>query len=781
MKFYKSLSLQAHILILFIFLLLVVQLVSFASSYYSNKQLENYQLSNRLHHARKVFDTQFGSRRYYLSAFAETVAKDHGLKSVFLEDNKSFLVALNNHRKRIQADIALAIDSNDRMFALLETVKDTNGIKKVKIGAAQGELFPYNKQQLQMQTSPLVSLNQQLYQLSVAPIKSGARTIGYIGLGYIVDHALADQFALLTGVNIAFLKKVTGKWQLMASSNGETLFDYSEAAIAGLIKQQNESYIGNIQSLGEVNGEGWFVLMFQSKADVLHSISSDWQQLLLLLAVTLILSLLTAVFFARSITKPVNLLIKKVKSITHGNYEGEIAVDGSKEFEALSGEFNHMKKAIVYREELISHQAYHDALTQLPNKNYLVNDLLQQKEQGDNFILLQLGILRAEDIYDTLGHKVGDDILVKFAKRLQASNLGFRCYYLGGVQFVLLLDYQDIKAFIHKLLAELALSYQYENLNLHLQYAMGVVIAAQQSSGDISQLIQKSSVALQYAKNQKKLYQIYQSEFNSQALERLYLTSALKAAIEQNQLVLYYQPKLSLANMQVDHVEALVRWQHPDKGLIPPDSFIYIAEKTGQMGALTRWVSQAAIEQYLRWQQAGINMQIAINISAANLADKSYSDFLIALKRQHRLADNAISLEVTEDVVVSDPQKAIEVLSYLKSFGFNLSIDDYGTGYSSLAQLKCLPVQELKIDRSFVQHLQSSEEDQFIVTSTLELAHHLALSVVAEGVEDEATLLWLKQKGCELAQGYFISKPLPAEAFENWLYESPYYIERVEV
>jgi EAL domain-containing protein (putative c-di-GMP-specific phosphodiesterase class I) len=262
-------------------------------------------------------------------------------------------------------------------------------------------------------------------------------------------------------------------------------------------------------------------------------------------------------------------------------------------------------------------------------------------------------------------------------------------------------------------------------------------------------------------------------------VECLYLTNSLKTAIEENQLVLFYQPKLSLKTMALSHVEALVRWQHPEKGLIPPDSFISIAEKTGQMDALTRWVTQEAIAQYLRWQAAGLHIKIAINISAENLTDKSYSDFVIGLKKQHKLPDNDITLEVTEDAVVSDPEQAVEILAYLRTHGFKLSIDDYGTGYSSLAQLKQLPVQELKIDRSFVQHLMDSDDDKIIVRSTIELAHNMDLSVVAEGIEDEATLLWLKEQKCELAQGYFISRPIPEAAFNSWVIESGYSVAKI--
>jgi EAL domain-containing protein (putative c-di-GMP-specific phosphodiesterase class I) len=314
----------------------------------------------------------------------------------------------------------------------------------------------------------------------------------------------------------------------------------------------------------------------------------------------------------------------------------------------------------------------------------------------------------------------------------------------------------------------------FQNIQLHLQFTFGVVRSSQHPNCSVAELLQKTNVAIQRAKNDKQTFQIYDPIFDQNAIERLFLTNNLRTAIEENQLTLFYQPKLSLKTMEISHVEALVRWQHPEKGLIPPDSFISIAEKTGQMDALTRWVTQTAINQYLEWLDKGIKINIAINISAENILDKSYPNFVIALKNKHKLGDCAITLEVTEDAVVDDPSKATEVLNYLNQNGFKLSIDDYGTGYSSLAQLKQLPVQELKIDRSFVQHLLDNESDKIIVKSTIELAHNMGLTLVAEGIEDEQTLLWLKSQGCELAQGYFISKPLPAHDFEAWLLQSDY-------
>lgn len=505
----------------------------------------------------------------------------------------------------------------------------------------------------------------------------------------------------------------------------------------------------------------------------------QWANLALLIMLTLVLSVVGALVIAKSITRPITQLVNQVKAITHGNYDGSVEADTSEELRQLSDEFNSMTKAIVSREETISFQAFHDPITHLPNRNALIKALNQLKENEQNFLVCQACFLGAEQITDTLGYKAGDDVVIEVAKRITNSNLPLDCFHLGHEHFVFLADDQSVKPLMDTLSAALNIQCQFESINLHLQFVFGVAVSVQHSGNNVTELLQKTNVALQYAKKQNKRYQIYEPQFDTNAHERLFLTNSLKKAIEENELVLFYQPKLALDTMKISHVEALVRWQHPEKGLIPPDSFISIAEQTGQMAALTRWVTREAITQYAKWRNEGIDISIAINISAENILDKSYPDFVIALKQEYQLHDNAITLEVTEDAVVADPEKATNILCYLNSHGFKLSIDDYGTGYSSLAQLKQLPVQELKIDRSFVQNLSTDDSDKIIVKSTLDLAHNLGLSVVAEGIEDETSLLWLKSMGCELAQGFFISKPLPVDTLNQWFGNTPYIINKV--
>ncbi|PCI63602.1 MAG: GGDEF domain-containing protein [Gammaproteobacteria bacterium] len=781
MKISPVKSLQSKIFILFVVLLLIVQVVSFFTTYQANRKLEATQLSNSIGKAKALFDSQFTSRNYYLSAFVETVAKDYALKSVFQDDTKSFLYALNNHRKRTSANIAIAIALDGKIIGELVTYRNKQNKLKVRKGHEQGQIFSQQHWLIQDKSDNLYQLNEQVYQLSLAPLKSGGRTIGWIGFGYIINNNLADDFAKLTNVDISFVlrnDKTNTLSHVLASSSKQN-DDAHDSFIKTLVNNNDDNFIYDQLTLGNINYNNLIAVMYKAKADVLKNIQADWWQLLVFFMLTLALSLIGAYHISAGITRPIKVLITQAKSIAQGNYNESVNISDSVELMQLADEFNHMKESVVTREQTISHRADHDSLTELPNRNKLLKVLMQRAQDPDakqqQFLLLRLNIRRIKEVNNTLGHQVGDKVIMEVANRLKNCPINHQLFHLGSDEFIMLTEKQAADELLLTLMPSLDPLYKYENICLHLQYHLGLALSPEHTGEDVADILQKTNVALQYAKNNKSLYQLYDRQFDFNTIERLHLTNSLKTAIEESQLVLYYQPKISLKTLKVSHVEALVRWQHPLKGLVPPDDFISIAEQTGQMDALTRWVTVKAIEQFLAWQKQGIDINIAINISAENLKGKAYSDFVIALKERNNIADHAITLEVTEDAVVADPKQATEILTYLRDHGFKLSIDDYGTGYSSLAQLKQLPVHELKIDKSFVLQLMQDKDDQIIVKSTIELAHNMGLSVVAEGIEDEKTLLWLKAHHCELAQGFYMSKPLPSTAFSRWLSDCPYY------
>jgi EAL domain-containing protein (putative c-di-GMP-specific phosphodiesterase class I) len=261
---------------------------------------------------------------------------------------------------------------------------------------------------------------------------------------------------------------------------------------------------------------------------------------------------------------------------------------------------------------------------------------------------------------------------------------------------------------------------------------------------------------------------VYDSELNDHSPERLGLLGELRRAIDNGELVLHFQPKVAVPGEQVCGVEALVRWQHPERGLIPPASFIPLAERTPLIRPLTRYVLDAALEQCARWQAAGRQLHVAVNISARNLLDEGFVDEVLEQLVRWRVPAPCLELEVTESAIMAEPERARAILSRLAEVGITLSIDDFGAGYTSLAHLKDLPVHQLKIDRSFVARMTADRSNALIVRSVVELGHNLGLTTVAEGVEDRPTLDRLGELGCDVAQGFYLCRPLPAAQLEAW-------------
>ncbi|WP_256871055.1 GGDEF domain-containing protein [Shewanella sp. Scap07] len=764
-------------------LLIAVQAISFAITFYANKRLEQQQLGNQLSIAELVFKSEYDNRNYYLSAFAETAAKDFGLKEVFIDnDRRSFLVALNNHRKRINADLAIAVDKQGKVIGELLLTPAGVDQGKVKVGPEQGNLFRYPLGSEFDNNSPLYPLGEHVYQLKFAPITSGAANIiGWIGFGYIIGDELTHSLSQQTGLNTGFMLSGDNQAQQIISLSAGELSTSDSQVLNDFIQQgvRSEEYQLWQAFLGEIKGRKLHAFMYLSRTDALESSQAQWLQQLMLILLMLPLSLMVAYIIARGVTKPITQLITQARFIAKGNYHTKVEVGSSTEMQALAQEFTEMQQAILSRENKIAFQAFHDPLTNLGNKNELARVTQAWFEQKMPLALCQINIRRMTEVNGTLGHEVGDKVIEEVSRRLtNFNNIDLVCR-LNGDEFVVAIKQTEAKA-IRSLIAqiqqEIEAEYCYQDISLHLQLTIGVSFVHYPS--DLETLLRQADTALQHAKKHRLDVQIYHQQIDVNSVDRLQLINELKPAIANDELVLYYQPKLNLSLNKVTHVEALVRWQHPDRGMIPPDTFIPIAEQMGQMNALTRWVINSALTQYLDWQAQGVDLAIAVNISAENLKDPDFCDYVLTTIANKKVPIEALTLEITEDAVVADPENAIKQLSVLKQHGLKLSIDDYGTGYSSLAQLKQLPVDELKIDKSFVQNLMINNDDQIIVASTLQLAHNLGLGVVAEGIENQATLSWLTERGCEMGQGFYLSKPIDAQALTLWLAKSGYQRKR---
>ena len=769
-------SLQNKIFLFFVLLLLMVQAIALWTLYSGNQNQEAAEINNRLTTAKTIFTELFHRRLDYLAAFAETAAKDYGLKEVFNDDTRSLLVALNNHRKRIDADLVMAISAEGLITGQLQRNFINNERSKINQGLERGTQFRFIDWLDSGQSSHLYIIDESLYQLSLSPVTVGTKTLGWIAFGFQIDERLAIEFMNITNLKTDFIIKSGTEWRLVASSseNAKSTEELalSETVIQGIIP---EKYIATHSLITEFDEQELGVVMYGLRANFVALLQEQWWRFLILAALTLFVSLTSAYLIAASISRPIKRLVAQAKVIASGDYQQTITLHDNNEIGQLADEFNHMQAAVLQREEAITHYGNHDPLTDLPNRNALNKLLKSRTEQEKPFIILHLNLSRLKDVNDTLGHDVGDEVIKELASRLHSlyQKKGIEeLLHLGADEFVLLANSIDTHINIDETVAQIQAVlepvFDYQGISLQLQVRIGVAISPEHSRAP-KVLLQMADTALHHTRDTGKLVQVYQSDLDVNTVERLNLINDLKKAIPAGELELHFQPKMNLKNRVVTHVEALVRWKHPTLGMIPPDDFIHIAEQTGQIKALTRWVFTTSLAQFNTWKTLGIELNIAINISAENLKEADFYDFICQALMCANVPAAKVTLEVTESSVVEDPKSAIKLLSQFKERGFKISIDDYGTGYSSLAQLKQLPVHELKIDKSFVQRLEQDIDDQIIVRSTIELAHNMGLYVVAEGIEDKFSLSWLTDHGCELAQGYYISKPKPAIELTPWL------------
>ncbi|HXT35190.1 MAG TPA: EAL domain-containing protein [Chloroflexota bacterium] len=429
---------------------------------------------------------------------------------------------------------------------------------------------------------------------------------------------------------------------------------------------------------------------------------------------------------------------------------------------------------LLRQQERLTHQALHDGLTDLPNRA-LLHDRIQAalripRQDAAGVALLLMDLDRFKEINDTFGHQQGDKLLRQVGARLRDTlRAADTVARLGGDEFAILLPAAGAAGAVTvaaAILRALDQPFVLEGYSMTLGASIGITLAPDHGQDAIT-LLRRADVAMYTAKRDAGGYALYTTEQDQYSPDRLGLTGELRQAIEQDGLCLHYQPKVDLRTGRLDGVEALVRWPHPDRGLLPPDKFIPLAEHTGLIAPLSRWVLATALRQCRAWRDEGLEIRVAVNLSARLLQDEHLIETVAELLQTHGVSPADLELELTESAVMADPARALGVLRRLHQMGIRLSIDDFGTGYSSLAYLNRLPVDEVKIDKSFVLDLRT-DAAATIARSIIDLGHNLGLVVVAEGVEDQATYERLGAMACDLAQGYFLSRPIPAADLTVW-------------
>ncbi|GAA4607679.1 hypothetical protein GCM10023107_82680 [Actinoplanes octamycinicus] len=436
---------------------------------------------------------------------------------------------------------------------------------------------------------------------------------------------------------------------------------------------------------------------------------------------------------------------------------------------------SHRIRARAFRKA--AHQATHDALTGLPNRMLLHDTIAAaiatESADGSHVALLLLDLDRFKEVNDTLGHHYGDQLLVQAARRMRDTvRDGEMVARLGGDEFAVLLPgvtgAADVAAFAARLQEALQAPFELDGLSLTVAGSIGAALHPEHGR-TADELLQRADIAMYTAKARRTGFAVFDQSQDSTDPRKLTLASDLRRGIDQGQLLLHYQPKVDAQTGRVLGAEALVRWQHPEHGMIPPNDFIPLAEHTGLITPLTRFVLDSALRQCRAWLTAGHELTVAVNVSAHGLLDLDLPAEIAERLDHWQVPARLLTIEITETAIMTDPERALQVVKQLHALGVHLSIDDFGTGYSSMAYLKNLPVQELKIDRTFVSSMTTSERDAVIVRSTVELGRNLGLRVIAEGVEDIATWRQLDAAGCDALQGYYISRPVGPADFDAWL------------
>lgn len=429
------------------------------------------------------------------------------------------------------------------------------------------------------------------------------------------------------------------------------------------------------------------------------------------------------------------------------------------------------------QEELLEYLALHDTLTGLPNRALLMDRVEQEiaraEREGKRVALLLLDLDRFKQINDTLGHGVGDQVLAEFG---QSLSTGLRridtVARLGGDEFAVLApsltDAEQARQIAERIAATVHRPFEIGDFSLDIGVSIGIALYPDHGR-ESSELMRGADVAMYEAKRDRSTIALYDAERDQNSVRNLSLSGELRNAVRAREMTLHYQPQIDVATGRTVGAEALIRWEHPRYGFVSPAEFIPLAEQSGIIRPLTRWILGEAIRQLSEWRHVGFDIGISVNLSPRNLHEDDLPEVVVRLLESYGVRPERVTLELTENAIMTDPARALAAIKELKNCGVRLAIDDFGTGYSSLSYLKSLPVDELKIDRTFVIAMTEDGGDEVIVRSTIDLAHTLGLSVVAEGVEEEAHLGMLHRLGCDIAQGYRIARPLDAEAMRRWL------------
>ncbi len=754
-------SFRSRLLVSFMTLAGAVLIISLVAVWLATSQQSERTLERELDVSERVFAELMDVRAQQLQQAAEVLTTDFGFReAVASGDENTIISALINHGERIGTDLIVLQSPNGEEIAATHTSQLLPSIENLTAGQSAAQL---------------VLVDDEIFQIVTVPVRA-PDLIAWATLGFGVDDDFAVLMRQLTHADITFMNRQQ-RTVFASSLDEEILAQIEDPAIALNTALDNLNLAANVSGFNAIqyalsNDPNLVILFSTDEFAATSEFVTLQQQYLVIALATLIFAVLLAMITARKISQPVASLTRAAEQLGAGDYNQPITLQRSDEFGALGAAFETMRQGISQREQQIMYQLQHDLLTGLPNRVSLRDYLsraIQSKQSG--YVVL-LNVARFGEVNDRFGQQVGDRLLQMISQRLRDS--APQQWWIGrlaGDEFVLIGEGQSepqTKALLRDVEQTLSQPWWLDETSYLLEFRAGY-LTFPNIGDDADSILRRAQICARQAKQRNAFAVAYEQGMDEQHLRRLQIVQALPSAVREQRLQLHYQPKVNCKDGRILGVEALLRWRDEHLGVVRPDEFIPLAEQTGEINRLTRWVCTAAFDQLQLWHEQGRQLALAINLSALDLQWPDLVEFLREAAQKRGLSPHSITLEVTESAVMVEPEQAIKRLTQLREAGFKIAIDDYGTGYASLAQLKRLPVDELKLDRSFIQDIANSHADLTIVRSTLALAHELQLTTVAEGIEEESAWQILQQLGCDTVQGYYFSRPLAATQFEQWL------------
>ena len=767
-------GLTSRIVILSLSLLLLVQAAVFSVVRVTIDQSARRQVAQELEVGERVWRRLLEQNAQKLNQGAALLAADYGFRSaVSTGDQETIASALENHGARIGATVTALLDTRFGLRAVAE------GQDAAALQPVLAELARPLADDPQGTLTALVG--DEPYQFVLVPMRAPV-VVGWVLMGFPLTQKLLGDMRALSDMHLALFSRAAGGTPRIVAS---TLTPDALAVLRARpgdtteLPLADDMLLARSVKLDAGSATAVYTLLLRSVNEVTAPFHQAQVALAWITALGVLLFAVGSMVVARRVTTPLRSLVAATQRLGRGQYDTAMEhTERHDEIGGLARSFDTMRLDIAAQQAEIRRLAYWDKLTGLPNRARFREAVQQEIErQGaiakpGSLAVLMLDLDRFKHVNDVMGYALGDQLLVAVAKRLTSQDLrnGDVVARLGGDEFAVLLSDSDATsalAVAQRIAKAFEVPLALGEQAVDVSAGFGIACWPQHAA-DTDTLLSRAEVAMYAAKSKTTVIQLYDPALDAGSVQTLSLLSELRRAVEHNELRLFLQPKLRLEDSVVVAAEALVRWQHPERGLVPPLAFIPFAEQTGFVTQLTLWIFNEVASLLAQIEPSEQPLRIAVNLSTRDLLDLEFPTRLDVILQRHGVPPSAFCLEITESAIMDDPQRAQTTLQRLSDRGFKLSIDDFGTGYSSLAYLKSLPVDELKIDKSFVMNMEKDEDDAKIVRSTIDLAHNLGLTVVAEGVEN--ALIWrhLRRLNCDEGQGYFMSKPLPAPDFLVW-------------